>query len=34
MSHVADNSAPIYASLVKRDGDDSFILIWFRRNGG
>jgi len=25
--------APIYASLVKGDGDDSFILIWSRRNG-
>jgi uncharacterized protein (DUF736 family) len=25
--------APIYASLVKGEGDDSFILIWSRRNG-
>jgi len=24
--------APIYASLVKGDGDDSFTLIWSRRN--
>jgi uncharacterized protein (DUF736 family) len=23
--------APIYASLVKADGDDSFTLIWSRR---
>ena len=33
MSQMADNSAPIYASLVKGDGDDSFTLIWSRRNG-
>jgi uncharacterized protein (DUF736 family) len=25
--------APIYASLVKGDGDDSYTLIWSRRNG-
>ena len=25
--------APIYASLVKGEGDDSFTLIWSRRNG-
>ena len=25
--------APIYASLVRGDGDDSFTLIWSRRNG-
>ena len=25
--------APIYASLVKGEGDDGFILIWSRRNG-
>ena len=25
--------ATIYASLVKGEGDDSFILIWSRRNG-
>ena len=25
--------APIYASLVKLDGDDSFTLIWSRRAG-
>jgi uncharacterized protein (DUF736 family) len=25
--------APIYASLVKGEGDDSFTLIWCRRNG-
>jgi len=24
--------APIYASLVKSQGDDSFTLIWSRRN--
>jgi uncharacterized protein (DUF736 family) len=24
--------APIYASLVKGEGDDSYTLIWFRRN--
>ena len=24
--------APIYASLVKGEGDDSFTLIWSRRN--
>jgi uncharacterized protein (DUF736 family) len=29
---MADRSAPIYASLVKGD-DDSFTLIWSRRNG-
>ncbi|WP_316202895.1 MULTISPECIES: DUF736 domain-containing protein [unclassified Bradyrhizobium] len=26
-------SAPIYASLVKVDGDDGFTLIWSRRSG-
>jgi uncharacterized protein (DUF736 family) len=26
-------SAPIYASLVKVDGDEGFTLIWSRRNG-
>ncbi|MGC2779893.1 MAG: DUF736 domain-containing protein [Bradyrhizobium sp.] len=25
--------APIYASLVKVDGDDDFTLIWSRRSG-
>ena len=25
--------APIYASLVKGEGDDSFNLIWSRRSG-
>ena len=25
--------APIYASLVKGEGDDSYTLIWSRRNG-
>ena len=25
--------APIYASLVKGEGDDGFTLIWSRRNG-
>jgi uncharacterized protein (DUF736 family) len=25
--------APVYASLVKGEGDDSFTLIWSRRNG-
>jgi uncharacterized protein (DUF736 family) len=25
--------APLYASLVKVDGDDSFTLIWSRRAG-
>ena len=25
--------APIYASLVKGEGGDSFTLIWSRRNG-
>jgi uncharacterized protein (DUF736 family) len=25
--------APIYASLVKVEGDEGFILIWSRRNG-
>jgi len=30
---MADRSAPIYASLVKGKGDDSFTLIWSRRNG-
>ena len=25
--------APIYASLVKGEGDDSFTLIWSRRSG-
>jgi uncharacterized protein (DUF736 family) len=25
--------APIYASLVKDEGEDSFTLIWSRRNG-
>ncbi|WP_156180163.1 DUF736 family protein, partial [Bradyrhizobium sp. LTSPM299] len=25
--------APIYASLVKGEGDEGFILIWSRRNG-
>ena len=24
--------APIYASLVRGEGDDSFVLIWSRRN--
>ena len=33
MSQMTDRSAPIYASLVKGDGKDSFTLIWFRRNG-
>jgi hypothetical protein len=33
MSQIADRSAPIYASLVKGEGDDSFTLIWSRRNG-
>jgi uncharacterized protein (DUF736 family) len=33
MSRKTDNSAPIYASLVKGEGDDSFTLIWPRRNG-
>jgi len=32
MSQMADRSATIYASLVKGEGDDSFILIWSRRN--
>jgi hypothetical protein len=32
MSQMADRSAPIYASVVKGDGD-SFTLIWSRRNG-
>ena len=25
--------APIYASLVKVEGDEGYILIWSRRNG-
>jgi len=25
--------APVYASLVKSEGDDTFALIWSRRNG-
>jgi uncharacterized protein (DUF736 family) len=25
--------APIYASLVKGEGDDAYTLIWSRRNG-
>ena len=25
--------APIYASLVKGEGDDSYMLIWSRRSG-
>jgi uncharacterized protein (DUF736 family) len=25
--------APIYASLIKAEGDESFTLIWSRRNG-
>jgi len=25
--------APIYASLVKVEGDEGFTLIWSRRNG-
>ena len=33
MSEMVDRSAPIYASLVKGEGDDSFTLIWSRRNG-
>jgi len=33
MSQMTDRSAPIYPSLVKEDGDDSFTLIWSRRNG-
>jgi uncharacterized protein (DUF736 family) len=33
MSQMADRSAPTYASLVKGDGDNSFTLIWSRRNG-
>jgi uncharacterized protein (DUF736 family) len=33
MSQMTDRSAPIYASLVKGEGDDSFTLIWSRRNG-
>jgi hypothetical protein len=33
MSQMTDRSAPTYASLVKGDGDDSFTLIWSRRNG-
>jgi hypothetical protein len=33
MSQMADRSTPIYASLVKGDGDNSFTLIWSRRNG-
>ena len=33
MSEWPIDSAPIYASLVKGDGDDSFTLIWSRRNG-
>ncbi|PIT00687.1 hypothetical protein TSA1_07810 [Bradyrhizobium nitroreducens] len=32
MSETTDRSAPIYASLVKGQGDDSFTLIWSRRN--
>jgi uncharacterized protein (DUF736 family) len=30
---MTDRFAPIYASLVKGDGDDSITLIWSRRNG-
>jgi len=30
---MIDTSATIYASLVKGEGGDSFILIWSRRNG-
>jgi uncharacterized protein (DUF736 family) len=30
---MTDRSAPAYASLVKGDGDDSFTLIWSRRDG-
>ncbi len=33
MSEMTDRSGPIYASLVKGARDDSFTLIWFRRNG-
>ena len=33
MSQMADRIPPICASLVKGDGDDSFTLIWSRRNG-
>jgi uncharacterized protein (DUF736 family) len=33
MSQMADRFAPIDASLVQGEGDDSFTLIWSRRNG-
>jgi len=33
MSQTANRSAPIDASLLKGEGDDSFTLIWSRRNG-
>jgi len=33
MSQRADRSAPVYALLVKGEGDDSFTLVWSRRNG-
>jgi hypothetical protein len=33
MSQMADRSATIYPSPVKGEGDDSFTLIWSRRNG-
>ena len=33
MSEMTDRPASIYASLVKGEGDDSFTLIWSRRNG-
>ena len=32
MSQMADRVPPICASLVKGDGDNSFTLIWSRRN--
>jgi hypothetical protein len=32
MSQMADRVPPVCASLVKRDGDNSFTLIWSRRN--
>jgi hypothetical protein len=33
MSQTADRSAPVYASLVNGQGDDSFTLIRSGRNG-
>jgi len=33
MSQITGRSASTNASLVKGEGDNSFTLIWSRRNG-